>query len=158
MDWKSPKGAGCLPWCLDCAIGSLYRQELAVGVRALGYDIVPGKDSLFEIAGVSPDAIRAFSERAAQVEARLAERGQTRETASAEEKQIAALDKATNLIDQKSFYVSISPARESVAIYTNDRAKLVTAINERAGLAQAAVSEAAMAAPAARKSLGAGWG
>ncbi len=77
---------------LQKAIGAIYRQELAVGVRALGYEIVPGKDSLFEIKGVSPDVIRAFSERAAQVEARLAERGQTRETASAEEKQIAALD------------------------------------------------------------------
>lgn len=77
---------------LQKAIGAIYRQELAVGVRALGYEIVPGKDSLFEIAGVSPEVIRAFSERAAQVEARLAERGQTRDTASAEEKQIAALD------------------------------------------------------------------
>jgi ATP-dependent exoDNAse (exonuclease V) alpha subunit len=65
---------------------------LAVNVRGLGYEIEAGKDSLFEIKGVSATAIRAFSERAAQVEARLAERGQTRETASAAEKQIAALD------------------------------------------------------------------
>ncbi len=77
---------------LQKSIGAVYRQELAVNVRALGYEIEAGKDSLFEIKGVSPEAIRAFSERAAQVEARLAERGQTRETASAEEKQIAALD------------------------------------------------------------------
>ena len=77
---------------LQKAIGAIYRQELAVGVRSLGYEIEPGKDSLFEIRGVSPEVIRAFSERAAQFEARLAERGQTRETASAEEKQIAALD------------------------------------------------------------------
>ena len=87
---------------LQKAIGAIYRQELAVGVRALGYEIVPGKDSLFEIKGASPDVIRAFSERAAQVEARLAERGQTRETASAEEKQIAALDtrEAKKVIDR----------------------------------------------------------
>jgi conjugative relaxase-like TrwC/TraI family protein len=77
---------------LQKTIGAVYRQELAVNVRALGYEIVAGKDSLFEIKGVFADAIRAFSERAAQVEARLAERGQTRETASAAEKQIAALD------------------------------------------------------------------
>jgi conjugative relaxase-like TrwC/TraI family protein len=77
---------------LQKTIGAVYRQELSVNVRALGYDIEAGKDSLFEIQGVSADAIRAFSERAAQVEARLAERGQTRETASAAEKQIAALD------------------------------------------------------------------
>jgi conjugative relaxase-like TrwC/TraI family protein len=77
---------------LQKAIGAVYRQELAVNVRELGYEIEVGKDSLFEITGVSADAIKAFSERAAQVEARLAERGQTRETASAAEKQMAALD------------------------------------------------------------------
>jgi conjugative relaxase-like TrwC/TraI family protein len=77
---------------LQKAIGAVYRQELAVGVRALGYGIEQEKDSLFEIKGVPAAVIRAFSERAAQVEARLAERGQTRATASAEEKQIAALD------------------------------------------------------------------
>ena len=77
---------------LQKAIGAVYRQELAVNVQELGYEIEVGKDSLFEIKGVSAEAIKAFSERAAQVEARLAERGQTRETASAAEKQIAALD------------------------------------------------------------------
>lgn len=77
---------------LQKAIGAVYRQELAIGVRALGYAIDKGKDSAFEIKGVSAEVIRAFSERAAQVEARLAERGQTRDTASAQEKQIAALD------------------------------------------------------------------
>jgi conjugative relaxase-like TrwC/TraI family protein len=77
---------------LQKSIGAVYRQELAMGVRALGYEIEVGKDSLFEIKGIPTEAIRAFSERAAQVEARLAERGQTRATASAEEKQIAALD------------------------------------------------------------------
>lgn len=77
---------------LQKAIGAVYRQELAVGVRELGYEIEAGKDSLFEIMGVPADAIKAFSERAAQVEARLAERGQTRATASAAEKQVAALD------------------------------------------------------------------
>lgn len=77
---------------LQKAIGAIYRQELAVNVRELGYEIEAAKDSLFEIKGVPADAIKAFSERAAQVEARLAERGQTRETASAAEKQVAALD------------------------------------------------------------------
>ena len=77
---------------LQKTIGAVYRQELAVNVRGSGYEIEAGKDSLFEIKGVSAEAIKAFSERAAQVEARLAERGQTRETASAAEKQIAALD------------------------------------------------------------------
>lgn len=77
---------------LQKAIGAVYRQELAVGVRKLGYEIEAGKDSLFEIKGVSPDVIRAFSERTAQIEARLAERGHTTATASPEEKQVATLE------------------------------------------------------------------
>ncbi|MCE0744875.1 relaxase domain-containing protein [Acetobacter sicerae] len=50
---------------------------------------------------------------------------------------------ASRLVDQKSFYVALSRARESVAVYTNDRAKLVTAIQERSGLKQTALASAA---------------
>ena len=71
---------------------------------------------------------------------------------------IHADSKATNLIDQKSFYVGISRAKESVAIFTNDRAKLVSAIGERAGQVQTAIAQAAMPTPAAGKTLGAGLG
>ncbi len=99
------------------------------------------------------DATRDQHIRHAYVETAFAAQGRT-----ADHVIIHADSRATNLVDQKSFYVSVSRARESVAIYTNDRAKLVSAINERAGLAQTAVSEAAMAAPAAGKSLGAGLG
>ncbi|WP_292972099.1 AAA family ATPase [Novosphingobium sp.] len=91
--------------------------------------------------------------RHAYVETAFAAQGRT-----ADHVIIHADSKAANLVDQKSFYVSVSRARESVAIYTNDRAKLVSAINERAGLSHTAVSEAAIAAPAAGKSLGAGLG
>lgn len=45
---------------LQKAIGAVYRQELAVGVRALGYGIEQGKDSLFEIKGVPAAVIRAL--------------------------------------------------------------------------------------------------
>jgi len=44
------------------------------------------KGSHFEIKGVPEAALKAFSERSGQVEAALAERGKTRETASAREK------------------------------------------------------------------------
>src|SRR3546814_6749441 len=51
-----------------------------------------GKDSLFEIKGVSAEVMAAFSTRSAEIEAALAERGTSRDAASAVEKQIAALD------------------------------------------------------------------
>ena len=46
---------------------------------------------------------------------------------------------ATNLIDQKSFYVAISRAKETTTIYTDNREKLVKAINERSGEKQVAI-------------------
>lgn len=77
---------------LQKQIGAVYRQELALKVRELGYGIETGKESMFEIKGVSKDVINAFSGRSAAIVDRLAERGKTREQASAAEKQIAALD------------------------------------------------------------------
>ena len=77
---------------LQKEIGAIYRQELAHGVAELGYRIAPGKDAMFEIAGVPDKVIEVFSQRTAAIDARLAERGTSREDASAAEKQIAALD------------------------------------------------------------------
>src|SRR5690606_8299768 len=73
-------------------IGAIYRQELALKVRELGYEIDTAKDSMFEIKGVSGETMAAFSSRSAAIEAALGERGTTRHDASATERQIAALD------------------------------------------------------------------
>ena len=77
---------------LQKQIGAIYRQELARGVASLGYAIERGKHSTFEIVGVPEPVIDALSQRTAAIDARLAERGTSREQASAAEKQIAALD------------------------------------------------------------------
>jgi conjugative relaxase-like TrwC/TraI family protein len=77
---------------LQKQIGAIYRQELALKVRELGYEIETGKDSMFEIKGVSGDVLAAFSTRSAEIEAALGERGTSRDEASAAEKQVAALD------------------------------------------------------------------
>ena len=78
---------------------------------------------------------------------------------------IHADSRAANLVDQKSFYVGISRAKESATIVTDDRAKLTSAINERAGVVQtalsqapaagAAMAQAAVAAPAANQAISA---
>ena len=77
---------------LQKQIGAIYRQELAVNAARLGYEVIAGKDSMFEIAGVPEKAINALSQRTAAIDARLEERGTSREKASAAEKQMAALD------------------------------------------------------------------
>jgi len=89
---------------LQKQIGAIYRQELAVKARELGYEIETGKDSLFEIKGISAEVIAAFSTRSAEIDAALAERGTSRDAASAAEKQMAALDtrEAKVAVDQAS--------------------------------------------------------
>jgi ATP-dependent exoDNAse (exonuclease V) alpha subunit len=74
---------------------------------------------------------------------------------TAERVMIHADSRATNLVDQKMMYVGISRAKVSAAVYTDNRARLVPSISERAGLAQTAISDAAIASPAAGKALGA---
>ncbi|MDD2704761.1 MAG: AAA family ATPase [Acidocella sp.] len=64
---------------------------------------------------------------------------------TAERTFIHAESAATHLIDQKSFYVGLSRAKETTALYTNDRAKLVAAIQERSGVKQAALAPVASA-------------
>ncbi|WP_419318824.1 MobF family relaxase [Caulobacter sp. ErkDOM-E] len=88
--WRSMEGRTFFQ--LQKAAGEIYRQELAQAAHRLGYTIEAGKESAFEIGGVPDAVLKAFSERAAQIEAHLAERGKTRETASPAEKQMATLD------------------------------------------------------------------
>jgi conjugative relaxase-like TrwC/TraI family protein len=56
-------------------LGLIYRQELALRVRELGYAIELRRDGTFEIRGVEPGVMAAFSTRRAEIEAKLAERG-----------------------------------------------------------------------------------
>lgn len=91
--WRSLEGR---PLFHDLrSISEIYHQELAQNVRQLGYQIEIGKNSNFEIAGVPQTVLTAFSERSAQIEAYLAERGKTRQTATATEREIAALSTRT---------------------------------------------------------------
>lgn len=72
--------------------GAIYRQHLAAEANKLGYGIEQGKGSLFELKGISKEVREAFSGRASRVEEELAARGKTRETATAREKAVIALD------------------------------------------------------------------
>ena len=57
-------------------IGAIYRNELAAGLTRLGYGIEKTHaDGRFEIAGVSREAIMAFSTRRAEIEAAMEMRG-----------------------------------------------------------------------------------
>jgi conjugative relaxase-like TrwC/TraI family protein len=119
---------------LQKQVGAIYRQELALGARELGYEIIPGKDSMFEIAGVPEAVTTALSVRTAEIDARLEERGTSREKASAAEKQVAALDTRRAKVDaNRETLVADWRATADTAGFTQDqRIALVDAAKVRA--------------------------
>lgn len=73
-------------------LGALYRAELAREVQQLGYEVrLTHVDGRFELAHISEQQVRAFSQRSAQIEEHLQLRGQVRDEASAWDKKLAAV-------------------------------------------------------------------
>ena len=71
--WRSMANEGL--YARQKLIGMLYRNELAAGLARLGYGIEKTHaDGRFEIAGVSREAVEAFSTRRAEIEAAMAAR------------------------------------------------------------------------------------
>ena len=72
--WRSMANEGL--YANQKLIGMLYRNELAAGLGRLGYGIEKTHaDGRFEIAGVSREAVEAFSSRRAEIEAAMEARG-----------------------------------------------------------------------------------
>lgn len=73
-------------------LGAFYRAELALAVQALGYRIRrTHEDGRFELAHITDRQVEAFSSRSRAIDIALAARGQDRTSASALEREIAAL-------------------------------------------------------------------
>ena len=90
--------------------------------------------------------------RHAYVQTAHAAQGQT-----AERVLIHADSRSANLVDQKMLYVALSRAKSEAIVVTDDKARLIRAIHERAGEKQTAMEVSAPEA-AKTKSLGAGLG
>ncbi|MEW5683800.1 MAG: MobF family relaxase [Pseudomonadota bacterium] len=72
-------------------LGAEYRAHLARELEGLGHEVRYGPNGTFELARFSRAQIEAFSLRSQEIEAELARKRLTRETASQNERQIAAL-------------------------------------------------------------------
>jgi conjugative relaxase-like TrwC/TraI family protein len=73
-------------------LGAYYRSELAREVQTLGYGVrVTHGDGRFELAHISPEQVKAFSNRSQAIETALEKQGLTRKEASARQLQVAAL-------------------------------------------------------------------
>ncbi|MEO1315142.1 MAG: MobF family relaxase [Pseudomonadota bacterium] len=92
---ESPRGWGSVHskpfYDAKLATGLAYRQELAMQVRALGYEVERGPQGLFEIRGVDPEIMREFSSRRAEIEEKLRQFGIGPSAATAEVSARAAL-------------------------------------------------------------------
>lgn len=135
---------------LQKEIGAIYRQELAHGAAQLGYRIELRKDAMFEIAGVPERVIEALSQRTADIDARLAERGTSREEASAAEKQIAALDtrEAKSHADHKTLRAEWRATAEAKGFGEAEQARVIAEAEERAKAGELAASPEIIAARA----------
>lgn len=72
-------------------LGTVYRAALAAELQEQGFELRRERDGTFELAHISRDQIAEFSQRARQIEARLGERGLSRDQASTTQKQQATL-------------------------------------------------------------------
>ncbi|HET9596261.1 MAG TPA: MobF family relaxase, partial [Anaeromyxobacteraceae bacterium] len=68
-------------------LGAVYRSELASELQRLGYSLRYERGGMFELAHMKRGQLAAFSQRAAQIERRLAAEGLTAETATVAQKQ-----------------------------------------------------------------------
>jgi conjugative relaxase-like TrwC/TraI family protein len=73
-------------------LGAVYRAELAAELQKAGYALRHGRDGFFELAHIDRGQLEAFSRRATQIERQLAADGLTRDTATSDQTQRAALD------------------------------------------------------------------
>lgn len=89
-EWRSHKNDEI--WKDQNVIGAYFNGQLASNLQAIGLELERvDKRGNFEIAGISREQIEAFSQRRAEMEAAMAERGLDIRTASAQQKEAAAL-------------------------------------------------------------------
>ncbi len=106
-------------------LGAYYRSELAREVQALGYEVrVTHGDGRFELAHISPKQVREFSNRSKAIEEALAKMGLTRETASARQLEMAALQtrQAKGSLDRAALHAEWREHAQAVALDFTPRA------------------------------------
>ncbi|MDE2252729.1 MAG: relaxase domain-containing protein [Betaproteobacteria bacterium] len=77
---------------LRATADAVYKNELAHALQGMGYRLDMDGAGGFEIAGFTPDQLAEFSERSAQIDAWLQQRGIDPETASYQARLTACLD------------------------------------------------------------------
>lgn len=96
--WRSLTNDALLS--LRTSADTIYKTELASGLKAAGYDLTyDSKGADFEIAGIKPEQINAYSSRSRQIREALKARGFDPDDASWAARQTAALDSRAKKAD-----------------------------------------------------------
>ena len=98
------------------AADAVYHQALSRELQRLGYSVRHDRQGHVEIADYSPAQLADFSTRSREIESALAARGQTRDSASAEARQVAALAtrSAKNLPETREAHIDRWQAQASL--------------------------------------------
>ncbi len=107
-------------------LGAVYRAELAAELQKLGYGLRLERQGLFELAHMSRGQLAAFSQRAAQIERRLAAEGLTPETATSAQKQRVKLATRPRKVsaDRQALFAAWSERARDLGIDFTQRARL----------------------------------
>ena len=123
-------------------LGALYRAELAREVQTLGYAVrLTHDDGRFELANITDAQVTAFSQRSQAISAMLAKRGLDRESATAAEREIAALGsrRGKGEVDRTALWQRWTEKSLELGIdYTARPHKIITEA-QRAAYAESAV-------------------
>ena len=114
---------------------------VANGQMATVTAVHPAKGSFTVERGGRQTTLEASSAAARHLEHGYAQTAQKLQGQTAERALIHAEHWRLNLINQRSFYVLLSRAKDGVTIATSDRAGLIDAIRERSGEQQAALDQ-----------------
>lgn len=118
------------------AAGAVYRAELAVEMRKLGFEIEQTHaDGRWEVAGVSVEALREFSTRRQEIEASLTARGQSGAEASA---QAALMTRHSKVPENRAELANEWRARAEAINF--DPQQLIRAASQRQTLHQVAIA------------------
>jgi conjugative relaxase-like TrwC/TraI family protein len=133
-------------------LGALYRAEFAAELQKLGYALRHEREGMFELAHMKRGQLAAFSQRAAQIERRLAAEGLTPETATAAQKQRVKLATRPRKVsaDRQVLFAEWKERARDVEIDFTRQPKLLDG-RDRAGGAAAPAAHAA--AEGARRSV-----
>ena len=127
---------------------AVYHQTLSRELQRLGYSVRHDRAGHVEIASYTPAQLADFSTRSREIEKALAARGQTRDSASAEARQVAALATRApkNLPETREAHAERWQAQASLLGITPAARDARTAQPqgwEAAGIARQAVADAA---------------